>query len=118
MARGTDIVSPGLRVGTLAATTRSGREEGDAPRRAGSRLRLTRSCVADADDTLCHLADSLEPAVREFSADDQPDRIRAAATQIWANVVAAASVLLDLAVFTGRLEGLARWGRGRDGVGE
>jgi hypothetical protein len=38
-------------------------------------------------------------------------------SQIQASVVAA-GVLLDLAVFTGRLEGLARWGSGPGGVGE
>jgi hypothetical protein len=65
-----------------------------------------------------YLANSLEPAIHEFSANDHPEQIRAAATQIRANVVAAAGVLLDLAVFSGRLEGLAWFGRGPGGVGE
>jgi hypothetical protein len=66
-----------------------------------------RAFISEADDRLRHLADCLEPAIHEFSADDHPERLRAAATQIWANVVAAAGILLDLAVFIGRLEGLA-----------
>ena len=66
-----------------------------------------RAYIADADDRLRFIADSLEGAIHEFSTDEPPERIRAAATQIWANVVAAASVLLDLAVFVGRLEALA-----------
>jgi hypothetical protein len=76
-----------------------------------------RAHVADADDRLRYIAAALEPAIHEFSADDHPDRIRAAATQIRANVVAAAGVLLDLAVFTGRLEGLAWWDS-KSGAGE
>jgi hypothetical protein len=68
-----------------------------------------RAYIRDADDRLRYLANSLEPAIHEFGADDLPDQIRAAATQVRANVVAAAGVLLDLAVFTGRLEGLAWW---------
>ena len=74
--------------------------------------------MAGADETLRYLADSLELAIHEFGAADSPDRIRAAATQVRATVVAAAGVLLDLAVFTSRLEGLAWWGGGLGGVGE
>jgi len=77
-----------------------------------------RAHVADADVKLGHLAESLEGAIHEFSSDDHPDRIQAAAIQIRANVVAMAGVLLSLAVFTGRLEGLAWWGSGRRGVDE
>ena len=76
-----------------------------------------RAFVADADDRLRFIADSLEGAVHEFASDEPPERIRAAAIQIRANVVAAAGVLLDLAVFIGRLEGLAWWDS-RSGAGE
>ena len=76
-----------------------------------------RAYVADADDRLRFIADSLEGAIHEFSTDEPPERIRAAATQIWANVVAAAGVLLDLAVFIGKLEGLAAVDS-RSGAGE
>ena len=76
-----------------------------------------RAYIADADDRLRFIADTLEPAIHEFSTDDHPDRMRVAATQIWANIVAAASVLLDLAVFVGKLEGLAAVDP-RSGAGE
>jgi hypothetical protein len=79
-----------------------------------------RAYIADADYRLRHLADCLEPAIHEFYANDHPDRIPAAATQIWASVVVAVGVLLDLAVFIAKLEGLAWWDSrsGADDVGE
>ena len=76
-----------------------------------------RAYIADADDRLAFIAASLEGAIHEFASDEPPERIRAAATQIWANIVAAASVLLDLAVFVGKLEGLAAVDP-RSGAGE
>ena len=97
-----------------AATERLAEDLAELP----GEIARARAHVADADVKLGHLADSLEGAIHEFSADDHPDRIRAAAIQIRANVVAMAGVLLSLAVFTGRLEGLAWWERGRSGAGE
>ena len=47
-----------------------------------------RAYVADADDRLRFIADSLEGAIHEFASDEPPERIRAAATQIWSNIVA------------------------------
>jgi hypothetical protein len=51
-----------------------------------------------------------------LDADDLSDRIRATARQTRAAVVAVAGFSLDLAVFIGRLDGLACWERGQSGV--
>jgi hypothetical protein len=71
-------------------------------------VRRARARIADAPDALRHLADSLETAVHDFGADDEPSRLESASVQILAGATAAGTVLLDLAVFAGRLAELAR----------
>jgi hypothetical protein len=46
--------------------------------------------------------------VHDFGADDEPSRLESASVQILAGATAAGTVLLDLAVFAGRLAELAR----------
>lgn len=71
-------------------------------------VRHARARVADAPDALRHLADSLEAAVHDFSVEDEPSRLEAASVQVLAGATAAGTVLLELAVFAGRLAELAR----------
>jgi hypothetical protein len=71
-------------------------------------VRRARARIADAPDALRHLADSLETAVHDFGSDDEPSRLESASVQILAGATAAGTVLLDLAVFAGRLAELAR----------
>jgi hypothetical protein len=71
-------------------------------------VRHARARVAEAPDALRHLADSLETAVHDFGANDEASRLESASVQILAGATAAGTVLLDLAVFAGRLAELAR----------
>jgi hypothetical protein len=71
-------------------------------------VRHARARVADAPDALRHLADSLETAIHDFGTDDEPARLESASVQILAGSNAAGIVLIELAVFAGRLTELAR----------
>jgi hypothetical protein len=71
-------------------------------------VRRARARIADAPDALRHLADSLETAIHDFGTDDEPARLESASVQILAGSSAAGVVLLELAVFAGRLTELAR----------
>ncbi len=71
-------------------------------------VRRARAQIADAPEALRHLADALEIAVHDFTADEGPARLEAASVQILASTAAAGALLLDLAVFAGRLAELGR----------
>jgi hypothetical protein len=71
-------------------------------------VRRARAKVAEAPETLRHLADLLEGGIHEFANDDEPRRLEAASVQILGAAVGAAAIILDLAVFAGGLAELAR----------
>jgi hypothetical protein len=100
----------------VARRVRQRRKKGGARAAAGDEyyrelpdlVRRARARIADAPDALRHLADSLDTAIHDFGADDEPGRLESASVQILAGATAAGTVLLDLAVFAGRLAELAR----------
>lgn len=73
-------------------------------------IRRARAQIADAPEALRHLADALESAIHDFTTDEGPGRLQSASVQILASSAAAGALLLDLAVFAGRLAELGRVG--------
>jgi len=71
-------------------------------------VREARVQIAKAPSTLRHLADAIDETMSEFSLDAGGEVIEAASVRIRANVAAATSILVDLAVFAGQLAAVAR----------
>jgi hypothetical protein len=71
-------------------------------------VRETRVQIANAPGALRHLADAIDQTMNEFSLDSGGEAIEAVSVQIRANVVAAASMLVELAMFAGQLAEVAR----------
>ncbi len=71
-------------------------------------VRENRVQIANAPSALRHLADAIDETINEFSLDSGGEAIEAVSVQIRANIVAAASVLVELAMFAGLLAEVAR----------